>query len=48
MTTSPRYAAQLDWRSTGSFAPERYQGEQRIEYEAEAARILRQWDNQPR
>lgn len=47
MTTSPRLAAQLDWRSTGEFRPERFQGEQRKEYEDEAARIERQWDNQP-
>lgn len=47
MTTSPRLAAQLDWMTAGSFSPERYQGEQRKEYEDEAARIERQWDNQP-
>lgn len=33
---------------TGSFTPERYQGDERRQYEEEAARILRQWDNQPR
>ncbi|SFY33041.1 hypothetical protein SAMN04244547_05139 [Azotobacter vinelandii] len=48
MTTSPRMAAQLDWRSTGEFRPEPWQGEQRKEYEDEAARIQRQWDSQPR
>jgi hypothetical protein len=48
MTTSPRLAAQLDWRAVGAFSPERYQGEQRKEYEAEAARIERQWEAQPR
>lgn len=47
MTTSPRQAAQLDWRSVGSFSPERFSGDQRKEYEDEAARIERQWDNQP-
>ncbi|MDV7209950.1 hypothetical protein [Azotobacter beijerinckii] len=47
MTTSPRLAAQLDWRSTGEFRPERFQGEQRTEYNDEAAKILRHWDNQP-
>lgn len=48
MTTSARLAAQLDWMTAGSFSPERYQGEQRKEYEDEAARIERQWDEQPR
>ncbi len=48
MPTSPRLAAQLDWMQQGEFRPERFQGEQRKEYEAEAARIERQWDNQPR
>lgn len=47
MTTSPRLAAHFDWATVGAFSPERYQGEQRKEYEAEAARIERQWDNQP-
>lgn len=41
-------AAQLDWAQTGSFCPERYQGEARRQYIGEAARIQRQWDNQPR
>lgn len=45
---TPRIAAQLDWMQQGSFNPDRYQGKARTEYEAEAARILRQWDNQPR
>ena len=48
MPTSPRLAAQLDWRSTGEFRPELWRGEQRTEYEDEAAKIMRQWDNQPR
>ncbi|MFE2005724.1 hypothetical protein ACFW6U_10055 [Pseudomonas guariconensis] len=47
MNTSPRLAAQLDWMMAGSFSPERYQGDERKEYEDEAARIERQWDNQP-
>lgn len=48
MTANPRMAAQLDWAQTGSFCPEKYQGDERRQYEDEAARILRQWDNQPR
>lgn len=44
---TPRLAAQTDWYMTGSFTPERYQGDERRQYEDEAARILRQWDNQP-
>ncbi len=47
MTTTPRLAAQLDWMTVGTFSPERFSGEQRKEYEDEAARISRQWDNQP-
>lgn len=47
MSTTPRMAAQLDWRAEGAFSPERFSGEQRKEYEDEAARIERQWDNQP-
>ena len=43
----PRYAARQDWAVQGAFVPERYQGEARRQYEDEAARILRQWDNQP-
>ena len=45
---SPRYAAQLDWAQTGGFCPEQFEGEERKEYEDEAAKIERQWDNQPR
>lgn len=45
---SPALAAQLDWMRFGGFSPEKFQGEQRQQYEAEAARIERQWDNQPR
>lgn len=48
MTTSPRLAAQFDWMTAGSFSPERYQGDERKQYEDEAARIERQWDEQPR
>lgn len=47
MQTHPKQAARSDWALTGEFAPEKYQGEDRREYEAEAARIQRQWDNQP-
>lgn len=45
---SPAVAAQLDWMTVGSFDPDRFEGEQRRQYEDEAARIERQWDNQPR
>ena len=48
MTAKPRMQALIDWRDTGSFAPDRFEGEARKQYEDEAARILRQWDNQPR
>lgn len=44
---SPVLAAQLDWMQTGEFRPEQFTGDQREQYEAEAARIQRQWDNQP-
>lgn len=47
MNTTPRLAAQFDWMTVGAFSPERYQGDERKEYEEEAARIERQWDNQP-
>lgn len=47
MNTTPKLAAQLDWMQVGAFDPEKYQGEQRKEYEDEALRIQRQWDNQP-
>ena len=47
MDTTPRLAAQFDWMMVGSFSPEQYQGDERKEYEDEAARIERQWDNQP-
>ena len=43
---SPAVAAQLDWMMVGAFDSERYEGEQRRQYEDEAARIERQWDNQ--
>ncbi|WP_341519880.1 hypothetical protein AABC73_15120 [Pseudomonas sp. G.S.17] len=45
--STPRMAAQLDWRTVGSFSPERFAGDERKEYEAEQARIEREWDNQP-
>lgn len=44
----PAVAAQLDWMTVGSFDPDRFEGEKRRQYEDEAARIERQWDNQPR
>ncbi|MFG0864578.1 hypothetical protein [Pseudomonas sp. FYR_7] len=47
MKTTPRLAAHIDWMTVGEFSPERYQGDERKEYEEEAARIERQWDNQP-
>ena len=47
MNTTTHLAAQLDWMTVGSFSPEQYQGDERKEYEDEAARIERQWDNQP-
>ncbi|GGU79391.1 hypothetical protein GCM10009504_40360 [Pseudomonas laurentiana] len=47
MYTAPRLAAQYDWMTAGSFTPEQYSGNERKEYEDEAARIERQWDNQP-
>lgn len=47
MNTTPKLAAQLDCRQVGAFEPEKYQGEQRKEYEDEAINIERQWDNQP-
>ncbi len=45
---TPRMAAQLDWATVGSFSPEQFTGDQRREYEIEAARIEREWDNQLR
>lgn len=47
MHTSPQELARQDWATIGAFDPEQLQGDQRREYEAEAARIERQWDNQP-
>jgi len=43
---SPAVAAQLDWMMLGTFEPDQFEGEQRRQYEDEAARIERQWDNQ--
>ena len=43
---SPRYAARLDWAQIGEFRPEQFEGDERKEYEAEAAKIERQWDSQ--
>lgn len=45
--SSPALAAQLDWMQQGAFFPDRYQGEDRRQYEQAAARIEQQWDNQP-
>ena len=45
---SPRYAARLDWAQIGEFRPEQFEGDERKEYEDEAAKIERQWDNQER
>lgn len=47
MNINPRLSAQLDWMKVGAFSPDRFTGEQRKEYEDEARRIQRQWDNQP-
>lgn len=44
----PAVAAQLDWMLEGTFWPERFDGEQRQEYEESQRRIERQWDHQPR
>ena len=43
--SKPAFAAQLDWMQQGAFFPERFQGDERKEYEAEAARIEREWDS---
>lgn len=45
--SNPRMAARSDWKTVGNFSPERFTGEERKEYEAEQARIEREWDNQP-
>lgn len=45
---SPQFAAQLDWAQDGEFRPEKFEGDERKEYEVEAAKIERQWDNQER
>jgi len=47
MNMSPRFTAQFDWATVGTFSPEQFTGEQRKEYEDEARRIQQQWDNQP-
>jgi hypothetical protein len=44
---TPRLTAQLDWMTVGAFDPEQFQGDERREYEDEALKIERQWDNQP-
>ena len=45
---SPQFAARLDWAQIGEFRPEQFEGDERKEYEDEAAKIERQWDNQER
>ncbi|MEF9901154.1 MAG: hypothetical protein RR736_23950 [Pseudomonas sp.] len=37
----------MDCTEQADFSPEQFSGEQREEYEDEAAHIERQWDNQP-
>jgi len=41
----PARAACTDWAQLGEFNPERFQGEQRRQYEESRARIEREWDN---
>jgi hypothetical protein len=45
--STPRLTAQLDWMTVGAFEPEQFHGDERKEYEDEALKIERQWDNQP-
>ncbi|WP_397448177.1 hypothetical protein [Pseudomonas sp. NA-150] len=47
MNATPQLAAQFDWMTVGAFMPEQFDGDERKEYEDEARRIERQWDNQP-
>jgi hypothetical protein len=47
MNTTPRTAARYDWAMFGAFDPEQFRGDERKEYEDEAIKIERQWDNQP-
>ncbi|WP_177323380.1 hypothetical protein [Pseudomonas sp. M47T1] len=47
MNATPRLAAQLDWMQVGAFSPEQFTGDERKEYEDEARKIEREWDNQP-
>ena len=44
---TPKAAAQTDWALIGEFMPEKYQGDERDEYEKEAQRIMQEYDNQP-
>jgi hypothetical protein len=44
---TPALAAQHDWMLQGHFSPEKFQGEQRKQYEQEAKRIEREWDRKP-
>lgn len=41
-----RMKAQIDWATTGEFNTDQYTGEARQAYVDEAAKIVRQWDNQ--
>lgn len=43
--SKPALAAHIDWMQQGAFFPDRYQGEERKEYEEEASRIQREWDS---
>ena len=45
---TPELQAQRDWAETGEFRPWQYSDKAlRDRYNAEAARIQKQWDNQP-
>lgn len=43
--SNPRMAAHLDWATVGSFTPEKFTGTDRKEYEDEARKIEREWEN---
>jgi hypothetical protein len=43
--STPRMAAHLDWAQVGSFAPDRFTGDDRKEYEEEARLIEREFDS---
>jgi hypothetical protein len=44
---SPELAAQIDWAEVGEFDSGKFSGAARKQYEIEASRIERDWDNQP-